>query len=176
MVSPNFIDSMKKLITLLFFISIDFCSVAQRIQVENTAYQLLLKTLLSHSVPEMSVNELTKKNNTVLLLDAREPKEYQISHLKDAKLVGYEKLDSSYLKNIPKNQPIVVYCSVGYRSEKVAEKLLQQGFTNVHNLYGGIFEWKNQSQVLVNDKGVTDEVHAYDKTWGIWLKKGKKVY
>lgn len=176
MTYSTLIDSMKKLITLLIFIGINFGAIAQHIQVENTAYQLLLKTLLSHSVPEMSVNELTKKNNTVLLLDAREPKEYQISHLKDAKLVGYEKLDLSYLKNTPKNQPIVVYCSVGYRSEKVAEKLLQQGFTNVHNLYGGIFEWKNQNQVLVNEKGITDEVHAYDKTWGIWLKKGKKVY
>lgn len=167
---------MKKLIILLIFIGANFCSVAQDIKVENTAYRLLLKTLLSHSVPEISVIDLSKKNNSVLLLDAREPKEYQISHLKGAKLVGYEKLDLSSLKNTAKNQPIVVYCSVGYRSEKVAEQLIQQGFTNVRNLYGGLFEWKNQNQPVVNETGQTDEVHAYDKTWGIWLKKGKKVY
>ena len=48
---------------------------------------------------------------------------------------------------------------------------------NAKNLYGGIFEWKNQDGTVVDDEGsITDSVHAFDRAWGIWLNKGKKVY
>lgn len=50
------------------------------------------------------------------------------------------------------------------------------GFKNVSNLYGGIFEWVNQAHEIVNDSGKTDSVHAYNRFWGMWLQKGKKVY
>ncbi len=169
--------SMKRtFLLLLLLMQLGQKAFSQKARVQNSAYELLLDNLLSRNVPEISVEELSQKNNQLLLLDARELKEYQVSHLKNAKYVGFEKLNLNVLKNTAKNQPIVVYCSVGYRSEKVAEKLIQQGFTNVRNLYGGLFEWKNQNQPIVNETGQTDEVHAYDKTWGIWLKKGKKVY
>ena len=66
---------------------------------------------------------------------------------------------------------------MGYRSEKISEQLLDAGYTDVANLYGGIFEWKNQNQKVVNMDGQTTEsVHAYNRTWGIWLKNGEKVY
>ncbi|MEL6718853.1 MAG: rhodanese-like domain-containing protein, partial [Bacteroidota bacterium] len=68
------------------------------------------------------------------------------------------------------------YCSVGYRSEKISEQLLEAGFKDVSNLYGGIFEWKNQDHEVVDEKGATEKVHAYDRVWGFWLKEGKKVY
>jgi 3-mercaptopyruvate sulfurtransferase SseA len=70
-----------------------------------------------------------------------------------------------------------VYCSVGYRSEKVSEQLRQAGYQTVYNLYGGIFEWKNQGHPVVNAEGEpTERVHAYNRSWGVWLKKGDKVY
>ena len=47
----------------------------------------------------------------------------------------------------------------------------------VYNLYGGLFEWVNQGKEVVKPNGETTEtVHAYSKSWGIWLKKGEKVY
>ena len=145
-------------------------------QVESSAYNLTLKTLLSHSVPEVTVSQV-KMMNDVLLLDAREWKEYQVSHLKNAKFVGYDEFDLDKLKLINKNKKIVLYCSVGYRSEKIADKLKQAGYTNVSNLYGGIFEWVNQGNVVVDEKGTaTKNIHAYNKTWGVWLNKGVKVY
>ncbi len=161
----------------LFFLIMFNFTHAQSRRVESTSYDLLLKTLLAHSVPEVSVVELTKNlpKNT-LWVDAREKREYEVSHLPNAVWVGYEQLDLTPLDKLPKNQPIIVYCSVGYRSEKVAEKLLKQGFTNVKNLYGGLFEWKNQGHNVVNKKGITEEIHAYNKVWGVWLNKGKKIY
>jgi 3-mercaptopyruvate sulfurtransferase SseA len=66
---------------------------------------------------------------------------------------------------------------VGYRSEKISEKLKQAGFKDVSNLYGGIFEWVNQGNPVVDENGkITDNIHAYSKTWGVWLNKGVKVY
>ena len=51
------------------------------------------------------------------------------------------------------------------------------GFENVRNLYGGIFQWKNQDKPVVDTKGIkTDSVHTYSKAWSKWLKKGIKVY
>ena len=81
------------------------------------------------------------------------------------------------MAHIPKNKEIIVYCSVGYRSERIGEKLLDMGYTKVYNLHGGIFDWKNQSQIVVNDLNLpTDSVHTYSKAWSIWLHKGIKVY
>ena len=144
--------------------------------VKSKSYQLLLKKLLKHDVPEISVDSLNKKNDSVLLVDAREKEEYNVSHLKNAKWVGYKTFILDSLQNVDKTKPIIVYCSVGYRSEKITEKLLEAGFTNVQNLYGGIFEWKNKKLDVYNDSGLTNNVHPYNKTWGLWLKTGNKVY
>lgn len=145
-------------------------------QVKSGAYRLMLKGLLDHSVPEISVQKLAQQATSVMLLDAREPKEFSVSHLQGAILVGYDHFDGLPVEHLPKDTPLVVYCSVGYRSEKIAEKLLKAGFTNVSNLYGGIFEWVNQGFPVVNDNGPTENVHAYNKKWGVWLRQGKKVY
>ena len=144
--------------------------------VEDRAYSAKLQKLLSHTVPEVSVSEVDT-TESILFVDAREENEYVVSHIKNAVWVGYDKLDLSKLKDTPKNQKIIVYCSVGYRSEKVSEKLIKQGFSDVSNLYGGIFEWKNTGRpVYENENQTTEKVHAYDKTWGQWLRRGKKCY
>lgn len=154
-----------------------FCAFALFGQVKSGAYKMMLQGLLSHSVPEISIQKLAQNPASFLLLDAREPREYEVSHIEAAIPVGYNHFSLENLPaDLPKSQPIVVYCSVGYRSEKVTEKLLKAGFTQVSNLYGGIFEWANQGQPLVNHTGPTNEVHAFSRSWGIWLKKGKKVY
>jgi rhodanese-related sulfurtransferase len=144
--------------------------------VKSGAYNATLKTLLSHSVKEISVDSLAQIQEEVVLVDARELAEFEVSHLKHAIHVGYDDYDSTALLDLDRSKPVVVYCSVGYRSEKISEKLLKMGFKDVSNLYGGIFEWKNQGHPVVNDKGETEKVHAYSKTWGIWLKEGEKVY
>ena len=146
-------------------------------QVKNEAFQVMLKERLSHSVPEISVAQAARDSSACVFLDAREPREYAVSHIGGAISVGY---DYFKLEDLPpqlaKDRRIVVYCSIGYRSEKVTEKLRKAGFTNVSNLYGGIFEWVNEGLPVVNQSGLTSDIHAYDRTWGVWLKKGRKVY
>ena len=139
----------------------------------------LLKQQNTESIPYISVEALQNESKNIILLDSREEKEFKTSHLKNAIYVGYDffNLDSVQSKLKNKNSKIVVYCSLGVRSEDVAEKLKKAGYSNVYNLYGGIFEWKNNDLEVLNlNEKPTDSIHIYSKAWSEWLKKGVKVY
>ncbi|WP_299885317.1 rhodanese-like domain-containing protein [uncultured Lacinutrix sp.] len=146
---------------------------------QNTL-EKLLKQYNDNGVPYISAEELAMpKTKDVILLDSREPKEFNVSHLKGAICVGYDNfnLDSVTTQLPNKNQKIVVYCSLGIRSETIAERLKAVGYTNVENLYGGIFEWKNKNFSVYNTSNKeTDSIHTFNKDWSKWLKKGIKVY
>lgn len=145
---------------------------------QNTLSKLL-KKYNTEAIPYISVQELSNHKNEYVLLDTRELKEYKVSQLKNALYVGYDDFNlNSVKKQIQnKNVKIVVYCSLGVRSETIGIKLKEAGYTNILNLYGGIFEWKNQNFKVYNASGnQTEYVHAYSKTWSKWLLKGTKVY
>ncbi|WP_106790720.1 rhodanese-like domain-containing protein [Aquimarina sp. Aq78] len=138
----------------------------------------LLHQYNNESIPYISVSTLKAIQDTVLVFDAREKKEYQISHLKEAIHVGYDyfKIESITQQHISKDSHIVVYCSIGIRSEDISEQLKKAGYINVYNLYGGIFEWKNKGLPILNSKEeLTDEVHTYSEEWSKWLHKEKKT-
>ena len=162
-----------KNIILFIFIGISVTSFSQK------KLSKLLKQQNTESIPYISVEELQNETEDFILLDSREEKEFKTSHLKNAIYVGYDffNLDSVQSKLSIKNSKIVVYCSVGIRSEDVAEKLKKAGYSNVYNLYGGIFEWKNNDlEVLNSHEKPTDSIHTFSKAWSKWLKKGVKVY
>lgn len=150
-------------------------------QISNAQKTLnkLLKKYNDNSIAYISVSTLQTKKQDAIILDAREFSEYNVSHLKNAIHVGYKNF---HLKNVKnqlenKNTPIVVYCSLGIRSEYIAKKLKKAGYSNVKNLYGGIFEWKNKKLKIYNNKEEeTDSIHAYSKTWSKWLTNGIKIY
>lgn len=139
----------------------------------------LLKAHNKHNIPYISVEELATPKTKAIILDARELKEYETSHLKNAIFIGYDTFnaDSLQLKLPNKKQQIVVYCSLGIRSETIAAKLQKAGYENVYNLYGGIFEWKNKGFKVVNPEGKkTEDIHTFNKEWSKWLTKGNKIY
>jgi len=138
-----------------------------------------LNRMLSESVPFISVEELDAVKDEVIILDARELEEYQVSHIENAIHIGYDNFDQSAVVGIPKNKDIIVYCSIGYRSEKIGEKLQKMGYRSVKNLYGSIFEWANQGKPIVNDDNkATLQVHCYNKKWSKWVTNPKyeKIY
>jgi rhodanese-related sulfurtransferase len=96
--------------------------------------------------------------------------------LKGAKWVGYDTFDLKSVAGLDKNKPILVYCTVGARSQDIGKKLVGAGFENVANLYGGIIHWSNESMPLFKDGQLSNQVHTYSRTWGIWLEKGEKVF
>ena len=145
----------------------------------QTNLEAVLNKYNQNNIPYISVSELKSSVGEVILLDAREKPEFEVSKLKNAHHVGYKSFSiEDFQKRFPdKSKTYVVYCSLGVRSEKIARTLQTAGYTNVKNLYGGIFEWKNQNLPVYDTSGkATDSVHAYSKEWGKWLKKGTKVY
>lgn len=141
----------------------------------------LLQSFNSQNIPYITVDELyhLQQSQSVFILDAREREEFEVSHIASAQFIGYShfSIPSDLKKSRDKNIPIVVYCSLGLRSEKIAEKLVKKGYSDVKNLYGGIFTWKNNGFAVVDSLGnTTEKVHAYSLLWGMWLTKGEKVY
>ena len=145
-------------------------------QIQSRVFKATIDALNRETVPYVSCEELKRWPDAVLL-DTRARAEFDVSHLPGARWVGYDEFDLSRVQDLPKTARLVVYCSVSYRSEKVGEKLLAAGFNNVHNLYGSLFEWVNQGNPVVGPDGkATNRVHAYDRFWGVWLRRGVKVY
>ena len=109
---------------------------------------------------------------SIILIDARAKKEFQISHISGAKNIPYNSKDPlKYLTSIKLDNPLVVYCSVGYRSSILARKLRTLGFKEVHNLEGSIFKWANEGRPLVQGQATVHKVHPYNSRWGSLLKK-----
>ncbi|NER18198.1 rhodanese-like domain-containing protein [Spongiivirga citrea] len=138
----------------------------------------LLQKLNKQNVPYMTIDSLAK-NQDAILLDAREESEFLVSRIENAVYVGYDQFNLRKTKKslVDKDQKIVVYCSLGVRSEHIAYKLKKAGYTNVYNLYGGIFEWKNKGNPIYNNQKLkTDSIHVFSKEWGQYAKKGIPVY
>jgi len=162
------------------FVLILILFIAQQMVAQKNLDKLL-QQYNTRSVPYISVEGLRalQINENVVILDTREISEYAVSKINGAKYVGFnnfsvEKISAEINDT---EQPIIVYCSLGIRSEEIGEKLQKAGFTNVQNLYGGIFEWKNKGYPLLNNqKTETDSVHAFSKAWSKWLLKGIPVY
>ena len=162
-----------KLITILFFLVIAQWSTGQVTAdtgIVNPDFKKTVDSYLSFSVPTTTVGILSSLNRPHVILDAREREEYDVSHIPDALYFGYENPQYDILNEIDKDDIIIIYCSIGYRSEKLGEKLNKKGYKNVLNLYGSIFEWANAGYPLVdsNDEP-TDRIHGYNKKWSKWV-------
>jgi rhodanese-related sulfurtransferase len=161
---------------LFFWILLLFSCSTTFGQIKSSAYEALLKTLYKEKVPLISCKD-AHSTDAALFLDTRSYEEYKVSHIPGARWVGYEEFTLDRVKNVSRKMPLIVYCSVGVRSEKIGKELLDAGFVNVRNLYGSLFEWVNQGYPIVDiTKKPTEKVHAYSRIWGIWLQKGEKVY
>jgi len=79
----------------------------------------------------------------VVLLDVREPFEFNICHLQGAKLVPLGSL-TGRLGELESASEMVVYCHTGKRSARAVEMLTAAGFTRVRNLRGGIKAWAEE--------------------------------
>lgn len=149
------------------------CSVV--IAQNPEGFEELCEDTLSGTVPTLSVSELKKTKGAeshLIILDAREKNEFKVSHIKNAIHVGFDDFNINALNGLPKDATIVIYCSIGYRSEKIGEKLMDAGYINVRNLSGGIFGWYNAGlPVYDNKERATNSIHGYNLDWSIWVTK-----
>ncbi len=160
---------------LFVFLLIGQVSVSAQTEVEERTQNQIefnenVNKWLSFSVPFISVNKLETEQEEYIILDSREEEEYEVGHIAGAQCVGYDDFDVNRLKGISKDAKIAVYCSIGYRSEKVTEKLIKAGYVNAVNVYGSIFQWVNDGKPIYNSNGEeTNKVHTFNRKWSKWV-------
>lgn len=84
----------------------------------------------------------------VLLVDVRTPQEYAQGHIKGSKLVPLQEIAQKVSLLGKKDQKMYVYCRSGARSAQATAFLRQQGFTDVHNMSGGLISWMGKQYPL----------------------------
>ncbi len=113
-----------------------FCGIAPAAQQEQA---------MKNGIPQISVQELKQRldaGEDILVLDVREPFEYQIANI-GGKLIPQGEVPQR-LAEIGRDREIVVHCKSGGRSQRIAEYLQQAGYARVANLAGGILAWSDQ--------------------------------
>ena len=97
------------------------------------------------AVPEWEITAVELKRrldagDDVVILDVREPNEYQINRIQGSTLIPLGELPRRYQELDP-DRDMVAHCKMGARSAKAQEFLRSVGFARVKNLRGGILEW-----------------------------------
>lgn len=167
---------------ILFIISIWGTALTQTTEVKciNPEFDQLVNNYLEYSVPTITVADAYESKLNFVFLDARELEEYKTSHIQNAIHVGFDNFKlESLVPEIRKEDPIIIYCSIGYRSEKIGAILKANGYQNVFNLYGSIFEWVNQHHPVVDINGKSSSsLHTFNKKWSKWVENEdiKKIW
>ena len=94
-------------------------------------------------IEEIDVFSLKRKiseRENFILLDVREPEEFEICHIDGSILVPLSELDD-HLRDFDLNRDYVVYCKEGDRSLKAINQMSDFGFRNLYNLNGGVLKW-----------------------------------
>ena len=95
---------------------------------------------MSYTITVQELKSRMDKGDKIFLLDVREPHEYEWAKIEGSKLIPLGQLPTS-LNQLDRETEIVAYCHKGMRSADAVGFLLQQGFSNVKNLIGGIDSW-----------------------------------
>ena len=95
---------------------------------------------MSYAITVRDLKDRLDKGDKIFLLDVREPHEYSMAKIEGSVLIPLGTLPTS-LDQLNANDEIVALCHRGMRSADAVGFLLQQGFSNVKNLVGGIDAW-----------------------------------
>ena len=98
------------------------------------------KTRIREVTPK-DVQGMLGEKRDVVLLDVREPNEWNLGHLPGAMHIPRGTLEGKVEQQLPRDREIVVYCAGGSRSALAADTLRQMGYENVASMSGGWREW-----------------------------------
>lgn len=106
------------------------------------AISLLLSSCASN-YKNVSVQDLASAQEpNYVILDVRQPEEYEAGHVVDSVLIPLGEL-ASRTSELSKDAPLYVICRSGNRSKQASEILIKAGFKDVRNVEGGILAWQN---------------------------------
>jgi rhodanese-related sulfurtransferase len=108
---------------------------------------------------EVDVTEASDllESGEAMLIDVREPQEYEFEHVPGALLLPLSFLDPDLFPKITEKRMMFI-CGVGKRSAAVCKQLSKAGFTNLTNIQGGLDAWREASLDL---EGTRFETHDY---------------
>jgi thioredoxin len=143
-----------------------------------TAFFVFAQKAEINEVNPAQFNQLIKKPGGVLL-DVRTQNEFKNGHIANSGQLNYYAFDfRKKLLMLSKNEPIYLYCNTGWRSEKAAKILVENGYSNVYNLEHGIMDWELQNRPVVIDpdaKPDTENKMDYEEL-ARFIESGKPVF
>lgn len=92
---------------------------------------------------EITVSETKARldnGHDFVLIDCREPHEYEIARIEGAVLIPLSEFEER-IKEIDKDADVIIHCKMGGRSAQAQAWMLQNGYTKVLNMTGGITAW-----------------------------------
>jgi rhodanese-related sulfurtransferase len=100
-----------------------------------------------YTVRQINKVKALAKDKQALLVDVREPKEYAHGHIPGAINIPLRSLTDNF-DQIPKNRPVILYCSTGYRTAMGVMALQMLGYDNVRGFPPSIEGWKAAGEEL----------------------------
>lgn len=109
---------------------------------QNVNFNSKEENLYYAGVFDIDAKELNQNKAEVVLIDVRQPEEYQgdLGHIPGSHLVALDVLPDN-IESLPKDKTIVFVCRSGNRSARATAFALENGFTDVYNLKGGMILW-----------------------------------
>jgi sulfur-carrier protein adenylyltransferase/sulfurtransferase len=101
------------------------------------------ETFTSHEITPVEVSAWLQRDDAPLLLDVREPNEWEIGHLPGATRISVNELQGR-MNELDTAREMVVYCRSGARSGRAVDMLRAAGFRKVTNMTGGILRWSDE--------------------------------
>jgi len=141
-----------------------------RLHIIQEQIYIKYKTVEHLDTASLAADISERTSTKMIILDVRSKEEYDISHIKTARLIDPDLDPAIALAGVSKDAEIVVYCSVGYRSSDYARKLQLNQYRHVYNLDGSIFKWANEGRPLFDEYKQVTVVHPYNAEWGLLLQ------
>jgi rhodanese-related sulfurtransferase len=169
------------LVTTAILINVEHCSYAklrETLTMESITGKIISKFKnIEHITTDDLANSLSQPGNSkeILLIDARTPAEFKVSHLPNAQnLQTVDEVKNHLASRATPPKRMVIYCSVGYRSADLASQLQDAKITDIpiQNLLGSIFSWANEGRPLAKaDNRPAKKVHPFNSKWGRLLNE-----
>lgn len=128
-------------------------------------------------ISSAELNKRLAAGERLALLDARSREEYEVSHIHQARRIGFEDFSTERIWMLKRQAPIVIYCAAGERSYITADYLRALGFSDVAVLEESLIGWSNADLPLYTSKNAkTPQIHIHKKENNSLLKKGRPVW
>lgn len=125
-------------------------------------------------------------NKDILIIDARNPKEYNYSHIPGSVNIYFKKINKKIIypykstidnifKDVDLRKYIIIYCGAGLRSSIFARELKKKGFENVNLLEKGLYNWIHNKYIICNTDSNDYKVIPHKKFTPIIIDNDKYI-